>query len=78
MSLKISSSRAVPKKIVTPVGWKTARCSSFGQPRTVHQMVGRMPAKPVVPPTMPLSTPTPPSASRPPAVTLANCGRTRL
>ena len=61
----------MPRKMATPVGWKTARCSSLGQPRTPHQIVGRMPPKPVVPPRMPLRNPTPPSATRPPAVSRA-------
>src|SRR5262249_20118334 len=49
----IPSHRPLMANIATPIGWKIARCSSLGQPRTPHQMVVRMPARPVRPPRMP-------------------------
>ena len=44
-------------------GWKTRAASSFDQPRNWHQMVMNRPASPVMPPSTPLSTPTPRSAA---------------
>src|SRR5438034_5115931 len=57
----IPSHRPLMANMATPIGWKTARCSSLGQPRMPHQMVVRMPARPVRPPRIPFKKPTPAS-----------------
>lgn len=35
-------------------GWKTVRCTSFGQPRNWHQMVTMIPVSPVSPTKQPV------------------------
>src|SRR6266403_2196141 len=74
----IPSHRPLMANIATPIGWKIARCSSLGQPRRPHQMVVRMPARPVRPPRIPFRKPTPASAVAPPALTGFIAGRARL
>lgn len=53
--------------------WITARCVSLPKPRSVHQRVGTLPAKPPMPPITPPTSPTAPSPQRLPPMRGRRC-----
>jgi len=69
------SQSALIRNVATATGWKTDRWTSLDHPRSPHQIVTRIPARPVRPPRTPLRYPTAASTTGPSAATDWSDGR---